>query len=204
MYIFPKIRILGWKVSSGLLILPICFLTHSDFATMSSPFKFLDSFTREDRDQFFGRDEETTQLYELVNQNRLVLLYGPSGTGKTSLIQCGLGNRFEATDWLPMFIRRGSHLPTSLQKALVDHWDEELDGNFWSIDENPLPTIVEDLFAEYLRPIYLVFDQLEEIFILGDEEEQRIFTQAMADIYHAKLPCQFVVCVAGRIPGTFV
>ena len=159
---------------------------------MSSPFKFLDAYTREDRDQFFGREEETAQLYELVNQNRLVLLYGPSGTGKTSLIQCGLGNRFEATDWLPLFIRRGTHLPTSLQKALVDHWDEELEGNFWSIDENPLPTIIEDLFAEYLRPIYLVFDQLEEIFILGDEAEQRIFTEAMADIYHAKLPCRLL------------
>lgn len=159
---------------------------------MSSPFKFLDAYTRDDQDQFFGREEETDQLYELVNQNRLVLLYGPSGTGKTSLIQCGLGNRFERTDWLPLFIRRGTHLPTSLQKALVEQWDEELDGNFWEKDENPLPRIIEDLFAEYLRPIYLVFDQLEEIFILGDEEEQRIFTEAMADIYDAKLPCRLI------------
>ena len=92
---------------------------------MASPFKFLDAYTREDLDQFFGRGEETTQLYELVNQNRLVLLYGPSGTGKTSLIQCGLGNRFEATDWLPLFVRRGAHLPTSLQKALTERWDKK-------------------------------------------------------------------------------
>jgi hypothetical protein len=159
---------------------------------MPSPFKFLNAYTREDRDQFFGREEETAQLYELVNQNRLVLLYGPSGTGKTSLIQCGLGNRFEATDWLPLFIRRGGHLPGALQKALTDLWDEELDGNFWEADSPPLPRIIEDLFAEYLRPIYLVFDQLEELFILGDAEEQRIFTRAMADIYHAKLPCRLL------------
>ena len=159
---------------------------------MPSPFKFLDAYTREDRDQFFGREEETAQLYELVNQNRLVLLYGPSGTGKTSLIQCGLGNRFEATDWLPLFIRRGGHLPSALQKALTDLWDERLDRNFWEIDENPLPRIIEDLFAEYLRPIYLVFDQLEELFILGDDEERRIFTRAMAGIYHAKLPCRLL------------
>lgn len=159
---------------------------------MPSPFKFLDAYTREDSDQFFGREEETAQLFDLVNENRLVLLYGPSGTGKTSLIQCGLGNRFEATDWLPLFVRRGTHLPSSLQKELLKHWDESLEGNFWEIDENPLPTIIEDLFAEYLRPIYLIFDQLEEIFILGDEEEKRIFTEAMADIYHAKLPCRLV------------
>ena len=40
--------------------------------------------------------------------------------------------------------------------------------------------------------MYLIFDQLEEIFILGDDEERRIFTQAMADIYHAKLPCRLI------------
>lgn len=159
---------------------------------MSSPFKFLDAYTREDKDQFFGREEETAQLYELVNQNRLVLLYGPSGTGKTSLIQCGLGNRFDATDWMPIFIRRGTHLPTSLQNALLEHAEEELEGNFWEMEENPLIEIIQDLFAEYLRPIYLVFDQLEEIFVLGDEEEERIFTQAMADIYNAKLPCRLI------------
>ncbi|MEM7372335.1 MAG: AAA family ATPase [Bacteroidota bacterium] len=159
---------------------------------MPSPFKFLDAYTREDRDQFFGREEETAQLFELVNENRLVLLYGPSGTGKTSLIQCGLGNRFEATDWLPLFVRRGAHLPSSLQRILLEHWDEELTDNFWLLDENPLPSIIEDLFAEYLRPIYLIFDQLEEIFILGDEEEQRIFTETMANIYQAKLPCRLV------------
>ncbi|MEL6652280.1 MAG: ATP-binding protein, partial [Bacteroidota bacterium] len=129
---------------------------------MRSPFKFLDAYTREDRDQFFGREEETAQLYETVNQNRLVLVYGPSGTGKTSLIQCGLGNRFEATDWLPIFIRRGNHLPTALQQSLEQQADDKLEGAFWeAADENPLIELIEDLFSEYLRPVYLIFDQFE-------------------------------------------
>lgn len=160
---------------------------------MRSPFKFLDAYTREDRDQFFGREEETAQLYETVNQNRLVLVYGPSGTGKTSLIQCGLGNRFEATDWLPIFIRRGNHLPTALQQSLEQQADDKLEGAFWEAeDENPLIELIEDLFAEYLRPVYLIFDQFEEIFVLGNAEEQAIFFEAMANIYAAKMPCRLL------------
>ncbi|MFK7922812.1 MAG: ATP-binding protein [Bacteroidia bacterium] len=159
---------------------------------MESPFKFLDAYTRDDHDQFFGRDEETAQLYELVNQNRLVLLYGPSGTGKTSLIQCGLGNRFDATDWLPISIRRGDHLPRSLQRGLEQKAGEKLEGAFWEAADKPLLELIEDLFAEYLRPVYLIFDQFEELFVLGSDAEREIFVQAMADIYEAKLPCRLL------------
>ena len=49
---------------------------------MRSPFKFLDPFTLEDRDSFFGREKEVEQLYTMVNQNRLILVYGPVGHGQ--------------------------------------------------------------------------------------------------------------------------
>jgi Cdc6-like AAA superfamily ATPase len=63
------------------------------------PFPFLDAYEREDRDFFFGRDEEIEQLYQLTQQSNIVLLYGHSGTGKTSLIRCGLANKFRSYDW---------------------------------------------------------------------------------------------------------
>lgn len=151
---------------------------------MRSPFKFLDSYERKDREIFFGREKETAALYELVNQNRLVLLYGSSGTGKTSLIQCGLGNRFPATDWYPLFVRRGHDLNESLRKVLEDALGEPIEGS--------LSEAIEDLYAEYLRPVYLIFDQFEEIFVLGDEAEQAAFIQDIAALNAAKLPCQII------------
>jgi Cdc6-like AAA superfamily ATPase len=48
------------------------------------PFKYLDAYTREDKDFYFGRDEEVKQLYEMTFQSDLLLVYGASGTGKTS------------------------------------------------------------------------------------------------------------------------
>ena len=77
---------------------------------MKSPFKFLDSYTRDDRDIFFGREREIEEMYQKVFESRILLVYGISGTGKTSLIDCGLANKFEESDWLPVTVRRGANI----------------------------------------------------------------------------------------------
>ena len=82
------------------------------------PFKFLDAYSREDEDIFFGRDEEVEALYQMVFQTDLILIFGASGTGKTSLIQCGLASKFQPYEWLAMSIRRGDNLNASLDRAL--------------------------------------------------------------------------------------
>ncbi|MBA2775460.1 MAG: hypothetical protein H0U31_01875 [Chloroflexia bacterium] len=48
------------------------------------------SFTREDASWFFGRERELQELIHLTIAERIVLLYSPSGAGKTSLLQAGL------------------------------------------------------------------------------------------------------------------
>ncbi|MBU0765685.1 MAG: ATP-binding protein, partial [Bacteroidetes bacterium] len=85
---------------------------------MKSPFKFLDSFTKEDKAIFFGREKETEELYQKVFESKILLMYGISGTGKSSLIYCGLANKFVESDWLPINIRRGRNINESLYKAI--------------------------------------------------------------------------------------
>jgi len=142
---------------------------------MQSPFKFLDPFRQEDAREFFGREEETSQLYDFVNKNRLVMVYGTSGTGKTSLVQCGLSSRFDSTDWFPLFIRRGHDINDSLRDGLLK--------NEVSISPSvSIPKIVARLNSRYLRPVYLIFDQLEEVLILGNEEEQKVFIATVKEL----------------------
>ena len=102
------------------------------------PFKFLDAYTREDQDIFFGREEEIATLYEMVFQTDLILVYGASGTGKTSLIQCGLASKFQSHDWLDLYIRRGNNLNTSFEKALIAAGGEVVneDDNLDWLDED--------------------------------------------------------------------
>ncbi len=40
---------------------------------------------KEDQERFFGRDDETEEIISLIYSHQLVLIYGESGTGKTSI-----------------------------------------------------------------------------------------------------------------------
>ncbi len=145
-----------------------------------SPFKFLDPYGKDDREVFFGRNDEAEALYEAVNKNRLVLVYGPSGTGKTSLVQCGLANRFEVSDWLPFFIRRGQNLNDSLRLALSQ--SKALGGQIVEEDDQQIIKAIERISTRYLRPVYLIFDQFEELLIIGGEDEKKKFIETVRQI----------------------
>lgn len=147
-----------------------------------SPFKFLDSYEREDGAIFFGRKDEVETLYQFVNKNRLVLVYGQSGIGKTSVVQCGLANRFEVTDWLPFFIRRGKDINISLWQTLSQ--SKALGGMPVTVT-NLLPAL-ERISARYVRPIYLIFDQFEELLIMGNEEEKDQFINSIQNILRSE------------------
>ena len=85
---------------------------------MKTPFKFLDAYTYNDRYNFFGREDETEELYRMVFKSSLILIYGLSGTGKTSLVQCGLASKFDGPDWFPFFLRRGADFNQSLDQVI--------------------------------------------------------------------------------------
>lgn len=162
---------------------------------MKSPFKFLDAYTPRDRNYFFGRDREIEELYQKVLKTSLVLVYGRSGTGKTSLVQCGLAKRFRGPDWQPFFIRREDDFNQSLQNALSKAVPE---------GQSPRATPGENvslIYEHYLRPVYLIFDQFEEIFTLGKEEEQQQLAQSLQAIINAELPCKIILVMREEYIG---
>ena len=152
-----------------------------------NPFKFLDSFEKNDKDRFFGRNKETAQLYNAVHASNLVLLYGGSGTGKTSLVMCGLANQFHDTDWLPVFIRREDDLNASIRRELLHQLPRNY--NF----SGGIRALVSEVYLEHYRPVYLIFDQFEELYISGDKTEQDTFHQTLSDLLKASLQCKILV-----------
>ncbi|MEO3843080.1 hypothetical protein [Streptomyces sp. B22F1] len=54
------------------------------------PYRGLARFEPGDRDRFFGRDRLTADLVELVRARRFAAVFGPSGSGKSSLLRAGL------------------------------------------------------------------------------------------------------------------
>jgi hypothetical protein len=180
------------------------------------PFKFLDAYSKEDSNIFFGRDEEIGALYEMVFQSTILLIYGASGTGKTSLIQCGLASKFESHDWLALPIRRGSNINASFEKALADAGGnlEEAEDMDWLkevMEEKETATVQKQLSplaksfkAVYLnsfRPIYLIFDQFEELFILGAKEEQEQFIKTVKEVLQVEQPVKMIFSIREEYLG---
>ena len=66
------------------------------------PYRGIESFRFCDKDIFFARDQETQELLRFVTMYRGVLLYGDSGSGKSSLINAGF-------------------LPTALEHKFIPH-----------------------------------------------------------------------------------
>lgn len=155
-----------------------------------SPFKFLDSYNKNDKNIFFGRDEEIKALYELVQTSKLVLVYGASGTGKTSLVECGLSNKFSEADWFDVRIRRGNlPLLEASNQAINRKLNEQANPSF------DLCQSIEALYYHNFIPIYLIFDQFEELFIMGDEKERDDFFNALAHLVRVKVPCKILLIV---------
>ena len=68
----------------------------SDVRSDVSPYKGLAPFTRSDADDFFGREDAANELEKRLEGNDpVVVLLGPPGSGKSSLINAGLLPRLE-------------------------------------------------------------------------------------------------------------
>ena len=50
----------------------------------------LQSYTEAQAENFYGRDDEIDRLTNLIKNNALTIVFGKSGTGKTSLLNAGV------------------------------------------------------------------------------------------------------------------
>jgi ABC-type taurine transport system ATPase subunit len=54
------------------------------------PYLGLDAFQEEDKKKFFGREELTSKMLDRLREGRLLVVIGPSGSGKSSLVRAGI------------------------------------------------------------------------------------------------------------------
>ena len=162
-----------------------------------SPFKFLDSFTKDDRDIFFGRDREIEELHSRVFESKILLVYGTSGTGKSSLINCGLANKFSDSDWMPVNIRRGTDINRSffeaLSKAAITKTPFEKAGA--SGRSYNLERLLRSVWLDHFKPVFLIFDQFEELFIFGGKDEKDELIRNVAKVVDSEIQCRFIFAI---------
>ena len=131
------------------------------------------SFPRGKPDLFFGRDDEVSQLLDLlvVQARRVVLLFGPSGAGKTSLVNTALTQALANLGYLVLPAARvggrpqadltavpvNSYTFSALRSMQADYTEE---GNLSSLTWNDF---VKSRSDPAKAGTILVIDQLEEI-----------------------------------------
>src|SRR6516162_5992215 len=143
-----------------------------------NPWPGLMPFTEATQAFFHGRDAEAAELLRRVRRERLTILFGQSGLGKTSLLCAGLFPGLRAADFLPVYIRLDwttsqispiGQIKQALAENLAEHGVEGRPQR----PEETLWGYFHDKETEFwsrrnrlITPV-LVFDQFEEIFTLG-------------------------------------
>ena len=140
-------------------------------ADPESPYKFLDPYEFDDEKLFFGRDEEIKVLVADVVVSRLVVLFAPTGTGKTSLINAGVRPVLERRGYTTFYVRVSKD-PVRSARAILGAQAERPLRPKLSFDRQ-LVGLAHDLGTEErpLKPIVVFFDQFEEFFLYAVREE---------------------------------
>ncbi|WP_184964225.1 nSTAND1 domain-containing NTPase [Streptomyces echinatus] len=142
------------------------------------PYRGLEPFTAEHARWFQGRQEAVRQVVtNLAQQRRLTLLLGPSGSGKSSLIQAGVlrelteGELPGSDRWLVLIARPRQDLAAEIERA----------GLPGAITEGIAGAVTRRLAADpdYQR-ILLIIDQFEELFVQTADGHRRN-QQSVAD-----------------------
>lgn len=104
--------------------------------TPPCPYPGMTAFNSQDNARFFGREEETEAIIQRLRLHPLLVVIGPSGSGKSSLLQAGVVPRLQASTlfgqdpWRIHTLRPGDPLPPRRQAGpgkdllLIDQYEE--------------------------------------------------------------------------------
>lgn len=159
-------------------------------------------FQRDQSDRFFGRDEDVTRFLSLILQEKLVVLYGKSGYGKSSLLNAGIQPRLDLETAkgkrryvaVPIrFLAAGGQDEDNLFEQFEFHLSRAMEaaGISQSPDAALLPNTLWGCFKTWqtdLNTVFvLLFDQFEELFSYKPEQ-QLAFRQQLAELLYSDYP----------------
>lgn len=172
------------------------------------PYRGLHAFREEDSPLFFGREAFAEELFRKVEVERLklVAVVGPSGSGKSSVVQAGLlpllrRTRPPQASWDAVTFKPGRHPFRNLAAALVPLLEPQaspveqlqLVGDIASSLEaqEAHKVLLSEVVTRVLKEnpgterLLLVVDQFEELFTLAPEAVRQPFLAALLEAAEA-------------------
>ena len=137
------------------------------------PYKFLDYFTEQDAQIFFGREPEVETICSQILAHRTFILHGRSGVGKSSIVRAGLLPRLKSEGHSVFVIR----CFTDPFHQIVAAMAETIDG------DGSLEVMVTRFRDSHPGQAIIFFiDQFEEFFSLLGEETKQQFLNSIRDV----------------------
>lgn len=151
---------------------------------LANPFPGLRPFTPEESDLFFGREGQSEEILTKLRKNRFVTVIGASGSGKSSLIYCGIIPRMMSEDsnesWRVISLRPGNDPIGNLVSAFSGENASEKSRNKMESElrsnDSGLDSAVASLKLKQNEKVLLLVDQFEELFRFKDAQRAGAFT----------------------------
>ena len=183
-------------------------------ATIAEPFPGLRSFTTQESELFFGRDEQVDELISRLASRRFLGVVGTSGSGKSSLVRAGLIPILQRGDlgppgseWVIAVVPRPGIDPLhALARALTEAFRLEM-SELLSIEAAlqksslGLSTLARQYLREHQR-LFILVDQFEELFRYRKQagDEARIRSTAFVKLLLAATGQSELVSLDGEPP----
>lgn len=155
-------------------------------------------------DQYFGRTRDMQDLYDLIVLEKLVVLFGKSGYGKSSLLNAGIIPKLTnpkagpARQFTPVVVKFASYTAdthsTPLDK-IMDRLQFAFAGEKQSGKKEASATKGLSLWeafkkwqkSDQKRRYVLIFDQFEEFFTYPQEQQVQ-FREQLAELLYTEIP----------------
>ncbi|MCB8777868.1 CHAT domain-containing protein [Planktothrix agardhii 1031] len=173
-----------------------------------NPYQGLAAFEEEDADFFFGQENFVNKLVEVTQNQPLVGIIGPSGSGKSSVVFAGLIPKLrQQGNWLIEVFRPGKEPFLSLASALVKQLEPEAGETQFLRESVGLASdfqqgriTVQQVISRILernpgKQLLLVADQLEELYTLCPvkEEQERFADELLTTIAQENITLVFTL-----------
>jgi WD40 repeat protein/Ni2+-binding GTPase involved in maturation of urease and hydrogenase len=145
------------------------------------PYRGLQPFQEQDARFFRGRDPQIRQLSALIEQHRIVMVTGASGSGKSSLVRAGVFPLLRQYDIALVTFRptEGADAHALLARALASALGHEPDTRDVSL--------LADAIVESVGHLVLFVDQFEEL-VASDPDTARELLRLVAALVRAAPP----------------
>ena len=182
------------------------------FSIGLNPFPGLRPFTIDESHLFFGREGQVDEILEKLGKNHSVTVMGYSGSGKSSLMHCGLVPTLyggfmtnQGPHWIVLIVRPGNapieNLTQAAIKLLLDsnrilpedvHIHRAIISSVLRSGSNGLVELTSYLQTELKENVFFLVDQFEELFRFksngGEESENEalLYTNLVIHAVHQR------------------